>query len=279
MTHKLKAYISLARPLNVLISILSVWTAVYITGEPFSLQILLLTGITAAFLIAGANSINDVFDVKTDRINKPDRPIPSGIISGKEGMVYSIFLLIIAFLPNLFLPVTALYIIIFAALFVVIYTPYLKSIPFWGNFIVSLITACGFLYGAAAMNKISSGYFPFIIAFSIHFLREIIKDTEYIAGDKNQRTKTLATVLPLKIVHILISIISFLIIILLPLPYIFNVFDIYYLMIILIIIEPVFIYLTFIFLKNKSYEKKLYKRGSNLLKVIMLIGLIAFIVG
>ncbi|MCK5075102.1 MAG: digeranylgeranylglyceryl phosphate synthase, partial [Calditrichia bacterium] len=79
--------------------------------------------------------------------------------------------------------------------------------------------------------------------------------------------------------HILISIISFLIIILLPLPYIFNVFDIYYLMIILIIIEPVFIYLTFIFLKNKSYEKKLYKRGSNLLKVIMLIGLIAFIVG
>ncbi len=46
-----------------------------------------LSGIAAlVFLNAGSNSLNQVYDADIDRINKPYRPIPQGVITEKEGI-------------------------------------------------------------------------------------------------------------------------------------------------------------------------------------------------
>ena len=60
--------------------------------------ILLLTGgILIYFLVAGAsNTINDLFDLEIDRINRPARPIPRGEIKKSQAMRYYIILIILA---------------------------------------------------------------------------------------------------------------------------------------------------------------------------------------
>ncbi len=56
----------------------------------------------AIFLMYGplgtgfSQSVNDVFDLELDRVNEPSRPIPSGRLSEKEGLLNSIIVLLLA---------------------------------------------------------------------------------------------------------------------------------------------------------------------------------------
>ncbi len=43
-----------------------------------------------------SQSVNDVFDLELDRVNEPSRPIPSGRLSEKEGLLNSIIVLLLA---------------------------------------------------------------------------------------------------------------------------------------------------------------------------------------
>ena len=80
---KIVGIIKIIRPSNVLISGLTISVAVLIFGgEGFDiLRLALMAGIVGVLIDAGANVINDFFDVEIDRINKPHRPIPSGLVS------------------------------------------------------------------------------------------------------------------------------------------------------------------------------------------------------
>ncbi|MCD4807218.1 MAG: UbiA family prenyltransferase, partial [Methanococcoides sp.] len=47
------------------------------------------------FLVTGAgNGLNDYFDIEIDKVNKPSRPIPSGKISLKSALYFSLLLFI-----------------------------------------------------------------------------------------------------------------------------------------------------------------------------------------
>ncbi|MFO8050530.1 MAG: UbiA family prenyltransferase [Thermoplasmatota archaeon] len=53
----------------------------------------MISGITALiFLNAASNTLNQVYDRKIDRINKSYRPIPSGIVSSREGLWIAVML-------------------------------------------------------------------------------------------------------------------------------------------------------------------------------------------
>ena len=78
-----------------------------VTGN-FTLRALLACFVV--FIVTGGgNTINDYFDYKIDIINKPERPIPSGRISLKTTLIYSlslftigiIFAFIIGVLPGI----------------------------------------------------------------------------------------------------------------------------------------------------------------------------------
>ena len=63
----------------------------------------------AVFLMFGplgtgfSQSVNDCFDLELDRVNEPSRPIPSGRLSEKEGLLNSIIALLLAIVTGLFL--------------------------------------------------------------------------------------------------------------------------------------------------------------------------------
>jgi 4-hydroxybenzoate polyprenyltransferase len=64
------------------------------------LAMIALGSVTAAFLNAASNVINQYHDLEIDRRNKPQRPLPSGAISTRAGMRFAVLLYVVALLPT-----------------------------------------------------------------------------------------------------------------------------------------------------------------------------------
>ena len=96
MKRQVRAWLELLRISNVptcLSNVLVGWT---IGGGDFDpLPLGILCGVVIAIYLAGM-ILNDVFDVEWDRIHRPDRPIPAGLISGATASVMAVILLLAA---------------------------------------------------------------------------------------------------------------------------------------------------------------------------------------
>lgn len=99
------------RPANIVTSVADVLAGIAISGFlllPSSfinqLQPLLLLCLSTVGLYGGGVVFNDVFDVELDKIERPERAIPSGRVTVKEGTLLGIILLLVgitaAFLVN-----------------------------------------------------------------------------------------------------------------------------------------------------------------------------------
>lgn len=99
---KLFGYLRLMRPANILTAITDIMAGIAISGFLLSgygdtqsvLQFLCLIFATIG-LYGGGVVFNDVFDATLDRIERPERPIPSGIISRTEAIVLGVYLLVL----------------------------------------------------------------------------------------------------------------------------------------------------------------------------------------
>lgn len=104
---KLFVYILILRPINFIISFFSIYFAVIIADKSLLFSLKSFLGSFAGALISGAGMvINDYFDVEIDKINRPQRPLPSGKISLKAALIYyillNLFALIFASFTNFF---------------------------------------------------------------------------------------------------------------------------------------------------------------------------------
>lgn len=101
---RMKVYLDFARPFTLLAPMLgfisggvTAWGAHPPTPVHLSVFISILIGcLMAATLNAASNSINQIYDLPIDRVNKPGRPLPSGKISHKEAWVLTIVFYLIA---------------------------------------------------------------------------------------------------------------------------------------------------------------------------------------
>jgi geranylgeranylglycerol-phosphate geranylgeranyltransferase len=89
MIKKLHPYVIIARPLNLVIVFFTVLVAGFICSK--NNEIILnnvLAGISASFIAAAGYVINDYFDIKIDKVNRPWRPLASGRISIKSAIIF-----------------------------------------------------------------------------------------------------------------------------------------------------------------------------------------------
>lgn len=147
---------------------------------------------------AGGYIINDVFDVTTDSINKPDRLIIDKFITRAKALaLYVIFNLIglgTAFYLFLKLPFQDIglifYILIFSPLALASYSIWLKRKAIIGNLLVSCLVGLSlFCLGSILINEerypvvyFTMGMYT-ILAFLLNLCRELVKDIEDIRGD------------------------------------------------------------------------------------------------
>lgn len=74
---------------------------------------LLIGASTLALLNAASNALNGVYDADIDRINKPYRPIPSGIITREEGRAVAWILYIIVLARAFLMPRREFFVLVF----------------------------------------------------------------------------------------------------------------------------------------------------------------------
>jgi len=295
-------YIRLMRPLNCLMTAVSVFIGGLIVSpvaDIFSAERIWLA-MLAAFLISGAgNAINDYVDVEADKINRPKRPIPSGRVSKNSALIFSLLLFLIGiFLAGIINYVTFA-IAIINSLLLIVYSTHLQNKLLLGNMSISYLVASGFLFGGAALNNLLLPILLALLAVLSNMAREIVKDLEDIEGDRKSFLKRIAkkaikAVAPsiaerfgldgksarlkystgalsaLAVVFLLLAIaIS-------PLPYLLNVLGIGYVFV-LVLADLVFLVAAVITVKATA--KRHYHRASKMIKLGMLLGLVAFIVG
>ena len=275
-------YIEILRPGNALMSAISI-ILVALIDKTISIPVVLAM-LAVFFETAAGNVINDYFDYKIDLINKPDRPIPSGRISLKNGRNYGYFLFFmgtvcgffISYLTNNWIPFA---IVLFADVVLYLYAYKLKSTPLLGNLTVGFMTGFGFVFGGFSINNptiIMTSIFLGFFALVMTTAREIIKDIEDIEGDKADGARTLPILIGAKKPAILAAILIVVDSALCPLLYYYHVFGILYLPVIAIAVV-LFIYSAIIILK--SQEREVAAKSSKNLKIGMLIAFVAFVFG
>jgi 4-hydroxybenzoate polyprenyltransferase len=176
--------------------------------------IFVVTAVTAA-----GNTINDYFDQKVDKINKPDRVVVGRKVKRRVAIVLHQSLNVLALIVSglvcystqnfwpLIIPVVAIFLLWW-------YSPVLKKRVLLGNFTVALCTACVPLWAAVfEVEGLKRAYSDMLVlpneffnqmwlwiialcffAFILTLIREAIKDMEDMTGDKEGDYKTLPIV-------------------------------------------------------------------------------------
>lgn len=147
---------------------------------------------TTVLIAAAGYIINDYFDVKIDRINKPHRVWIGKTISRRNALLTHQFFSGAGVVLALPLGWKAVLINMLSVGLLWFYASGFKKKPFIGNFVVAFLTALviaeiALIY--APGNRLI--YMYAVFAFFINLIREIIKDMEDIRGDEHHGAKTL----------------------------------------------------------------------------------------
>jgi len=190
--------------------------------------------LATAFAVGAGNAINDYFDRDVDRINAPDRPIPSGLVSPREALAFSLLLFGGAIVWALFLPLVAIAIALFNLLALVAYTELFKGLPGIGNALVAYLSGSTFLFGGAAVGDLGVAVVVlFALAALATFARELVKDVEDVAGDRAKDLKTLPIVVGERFSLTLAATVLVVAVLASPLPYLVDVFGSAYFLVLL----------------------------------------------
>ncbi|WP_101297628.1 geranylgeranylglycerol-phosphate geranylgeranyltransferase [Halegenticoccus soli] len=199
LTDRARGLLELTRPGNAVAAGVLTFTGAYVGDDIFgALWPVALAVAATAFATGAGNAVNDYFDREIDRINRPDRPIPRGAVSPRGALLFSAALFLAATACAVQLPAAAIAIAVVNLAALVAYTKLFKGLPGIGNAVVAYLTGSAFLFGDAAVPT-NDGGGPFSSATLVLFAlaavatltREIVKDVEDVAGDREEGLRTL----------------------------------------------------------------------------------------
>jgi geranylgeranylglycerol-phosphate geranylgeranyltransferase len=196
-TAALRGLLELTRPGNVVAAGVLTFTGSFVAGGFGAAPVRVAAAVLAtAFATAAGNAVNDYFDREVDRVNRPDRPIPRGAVSARTGLAFSGLLFLGAVGAAVTLPLAAIAIAVVNLLALVAYTRLFKGLPGVGNVVVAYLTGSTFLFGAAAVGRVTDQavIVLFALAALATFSREVVKDVEDVAGDRAEGLRTLPIV-------------------------------------------------------------------------------------
>lgn len=233
--------------------------------------------ISAMAIASGGNAQNDYYDQEIDAVNRPERPIPSGRILGRFALILSIacYLLgitlgwAVGFYSGLLATIVSFLLWLYAARG--------KKMRLGGNILIALICALAFIYGGLVVKNPVLAVFPAVFAFLMHLAREIIKDAQDVSGDRQAGARTLViTAGPRKALSISAANLM-LLVILSPAPYLLDVYNVRYLVAVILGVDLVLLPVIYRLLNDPLGAD--YAKISFILKIDMLAGLMAIALG
>lgn len=260
-----------------LIGGLSIFVGALVTGSVQPLGKVVVACLSGALVAAGANVINDYFDVEIDRRNKPYRPLPAGRLTRRAAKVQALTLLALGSALGAALGLLPLVVATLTALLLYVYSWRLKRTVLWGNLAVSLATALAFFYGGLAVGRPWAASIPAGFAFLFHLGREIIKDVEDMHGDRLEGAVTLPIRHGLRTALAVATAVYVLVVAVTPLPYFGGVYGLAYLIVVVLGVDTVVAYVLVAMWRRP--EPPVLHRLSELLKADMFVGLVAIYAG
>jgi geranylgeranylglycerol-phosphate geranylgeranyltransferase len=275
---RMKEYFEIIRPINCLMFFLTGLFSCYITIKNIGvfLDNRALLGSFSLFLIcAGGHAINDYFDVKIDKINKPMRVLPSGRLEPKNVMIFSMILLLISIVISSIINLNTLLLSLIMCILTILYGKYSKMSKIFGNVIISLIVSLILVYAIFITGKMFPIVWIIPVAFFISMSREITKDIEDVKGDKSISKSSLPLKFGIRGSSIFAFLFLLLALIFAYIPYFFSVFNYRYFLVLLVNLI-ISIYTSKKFLRQPQKNVKMYQK---FIKLWMILGLIAILVG
>jgi len=98
--QRLTGFLRLMRPANIVTAIADILAGIVITGylalPEYSVLPVFFLVVATVGLYGGGVVFNDVFDAELDKIERPERPIPSGLVSKQSASFLGLLLLLMA---------------------------------------------------------------------------------------------------------------------------------------------------------------------------------------
>ncbi|MFB6092926.1 MAG: geranylgeranylglycerol-phosphate geranylgeranyltransferase [Haloquadratum sp.] len=192
-----RGLLELTRPGNAVAAGVLTFTGAFVAAGLEAAPVAVIAAVLATVLATAAgNAINDYFDREIDSVNRPKRPIPRGAVTPRQALVFSAGLFLLAVGATLVLPLIAIAIAVANLVALIAYTEVFKGLPGVGNVVVAYLTGSTFLFGAAAVRRLADPavLVLFVLAGLATMTREIVKDVEDVAGDREDGLRTLPLV-------------------------------------------------------------------------------------
>jgi geranylgeranylglycerol-phosphate geranylgeranyltransferase len=193
----LRGALDLIRPVNCAMIGFAVIVGTFVSKPPSVSAVQLALGfLTGFFVCAYSMAVNDVYDVEVDRVNRPERPIPSGRVSVKEGSRLALVVLVVG-MACAVLSLNPLAVAIAAAYAFLswLYNVRAKKTGLAGNLIVASSLAIPFIYGGAIGGGSITGSLLLLMALTAFFSgagREVVKAMADVEGDAKRNVNSLA---------------------------------------------------------------------------------------
>ncbi len=238
---------------------------------PLATEIIL--GFLSVFFISATSLIlNDYFDIETDKINAPERPLPAGLVTEQDVILLSIVVTMFGFITSYLISLEALLVIILVWVVGFLYNWRFKKAGFIGNLMVSFSVGMTFIFGGIAVNRPFEKivwFFAFIVML-IDLGEEIAADAMDAEGDRKIGSRSLALVLGREKALKISGTIFLFVIVSSSLPFLLNWLELIYLFPILLM-DAVILYSTSKLLDSGIVNRRIYIRWIYLSGLVMLL--------
>lgn len=194
---KAKAISDLVRPELPLAAGICVVAGQIIGSESLPSLFSVLMGFLTGFFVSGAAMIsNDYFDQEVDKVNHPERPLPSGRITIAEIAILEVLFTAAGFMTSALLGGLALALAIFIWVVGLLYNFKFKESGLAGNIMVAISVAWTFIFGGAITGGLENGMVWVFgaVAFFFDLGEEIASGAMDVAGDEKRSARTVAIV-------------------------------------------------------------------------------------
>jgi 4-hydroxybenzoate polyprenyltransferase len=192
----IRYFFLLSRPVNVLITLLAFALATHIANESLVKalgDIQFWWACIALVVITGTGYwVNDAFDFKIDRENKPRKVIVNAHLSVKKVLTAYFFAVAFVLAFSLLVQPPVLFAVNAGAIVILfLYAWILKRTTVVGNIVIATLTGLVVYYAALLYVPRTALLWTIMFAFEVTFIREVVKDAEDIKGDLKFKLQTL----------------------------------------------------------------------------------------
>jgi geranylgeranylglycerol-phosphate geranylgeranyltransferase len=273
---QIKGLYKISRPLSTFSGALSVLLGGYVAGTG-EWDNIFLAALVTILISSSGNAWNDYLDIEIDKINQPQRPLPSGMVTPRAALIFAAITALLSIIIAAFINQPAFIIAIVSNVLLFFYSWKLKSTVLLGNFTVAFISAMSVMFGGVAAGNIRPSIWLAVIIFVAILGREILKTLADYDGDLRQKCHTVSTVWGRRPARIIFYILALITIGLMLLPYIFRVFAPIYAYIVVFGVYPVLLYVLVKVSRERTGPQ--LERLSQLMKYDFLIWFLAVVLG